>query len=145
MLPLPDLQRLLKTMNPVLNPGVFVFASVTSTANFDPGSAIAFVREPEGLSVVVEESAAIKAGLELHFRCAWITLSVNSDLEAVGLTAAFATALGNAGIPCNVVAGTHHDHLFVPVELATAAMTELLSLQRRANLASDQASTIRAE
>jgi hypothetical protein len=56
-------------------------------------------------------------------------LTVNSTLEAVGLTAAFATALGNSGIGCNVVAGAYHDHIFVPLELADAAMHVLRLLQ----------------
>ena len=52
-----------------------------------------------------------------------------SDLQAVGLTAAFASALGDAGISCNVVAGLHHDHIFVPVAQATQAVDVLLALQ----------------
>jgi len=145
MPPLPDLQLLLKSMDPVLNPGVFVFTTVASPASFDEGSAVAFVREPEGLSVVTEAAQTRKAGLTPCFRCAWITLSVHSDLEAVGLTAAVATALSNADIPSNVVAGTHHDHIFIPVDLASAAMTTLRALQQQAHPASDQASRIRAE
>jgi hypothetical protein len=54
---------------------------------------------------------------------------VLSDLEAVGLTAAFATALGDAGISCNVVAGLHHDHIFVSTQQADPAMATLLALQ----------------
>jgi hypothetical protein len=50
----------------------------------------------------------------------------------VGLTAAFSTALGQAGISCNVVAGIHHDHVFVPVEQAQMAMDVLDALQRSA-------------
>jgi hypothetical protein len=145
MPPLPDLQLLLKSMDPVLNPGVFVFATVASPASFDLGSAVALVREPEGLSVVMEEAQAGKAGLTPWLRCAWITLSVHSELEAVGLTAAVATALSNVDIPCNVVAGTRHDHIFVPVDLASTAMTTLRALQQQAHTASDQASSIRAE
>ena len=34
-------------------------------------------------------------------------------LAAVGLTVAFATAFGEAGLSCNVVAGYFHDHIFV--------------------------------
>lgn len=140
-----DLRTLLKSMDPVLNPGVYVFASLSAPASFDPGSAIAFVREPEGLSVVLEEAVARKAGLSSCFRCAWITLSVHSDLEAVGLTAAIATALGSAGIPCNVVAGTHHDHIFVPVEQADDAMKALRALQQGHEPVSGQPSVIRGE
>jgi hypothetical protein len=63
------------------------------------------------------------------FRAAWITLTVHSDLEAVGLTAAVSVALGAAGISCNVVAGTYHDHLFVPAQKAADAMAALRKLQ----------------
>lgn len=58
------------------------------------------------------------------------TLSVNSDLEAIGLTAASSAALGKAGISCNVVAGVNHDHIFVPIEQAGLAMQVLRALQK---------------
>jgi len=55
---------------------------------------------------------------------------VPSDLAAVGLTAAFAQALAAVGISCNVLAGAHHDHLFVPVDRATDALAALRALQQ---------------
>ncbi len=64
-------------------------------------------------------------GLEFTFVCAWITLKVNSALEAVGLTAAFSSALGDAGISCNVIAAYHHDHIFVPLQEAQKALEVL--------------------
>ena len=67
----------------------------------------------------------------MAFRSAWITLAVHSDLAAVGLTAAFARALGDAGVSCNVIAGVHHDHLFVPVDRAADALAALHALQAR--------------
>ena len=42
--------------------------------------------------------------------------------------AAVATALGDADIPCNMVAGFHHDHLFVPVKDAARALQVLREL-----------------
>ena len=116
-------------MNPILNPGTFVFASVKPGVSIEPELVLASIREPEGLSVIMNEAAAKNRNLEPLFKCAWITLSLNSDLQSIGLTAAFATALGNAGISCNVVAGACHDHIFVPVHLAEKAMHELRSLQ----------------
>ncbi|MEZ5421138.1 MAG: hypothetical protein R2708_27895 [Vicinamibacterales bacterium] len=99
----------------------------------DLDGVVALVRESEGLSVVVEEARAQRLGLEPALRCAWITLAVNSDLHAVGLTAAVAaSALGAAGVPCNVVAGTCHDHLFVPVALVHQALQALGALQAAA-------------
>lgn len=93
------------------------------------GDIVASVREPEGLSLIVEASVAARHALQPQWHCAWITLQVASDLQAVGLTAAFATALGDAGISCNVVAGLRHDHIFAAVEQATQAMHVLLALQ----------------
>ena len=127
--PLSDLGALMKNMRPRRVPGTYVFATVPAGRTIDPGAVVASIREPEGLSVVVEELAAGRHGLTPVFRCAWITLGVNSDLEAVGLTAAFATALARAGIGCNVVAGTHHDHIFVPLPRAQAALDALVALQ----------------
>jgi len=119
-------------MEPVQNPGVYVFACLPPDA--DPGALnpIATVRESEGLTVVVDEETAGKAGLHVLFRATWITLNVHSDLQAVGLTAAFAAALGNAGISCNVIAGAFHDHIFVPLASGDAAMAALWGLQRHA-------------
>ena len=59
---------------------------------------------------------------------AWITLTVHSSLEAVGLTAAVSKSLTEANISCNVVAAFHHDHIFVPVKDAERAMNELQKL-----------------
>lgn len=91
---------------------------------------VACVRESEGMSVILAEVDAIRLNVPIVFRAAWLTLSVHSDLSAVGLTAAVAAALARAGISCNVVAGTQHDHIFVPYEQADAAMTALLELQQ---------------
>ncbi|OON80666.1 hypothetical protein B1H18_12445 [Streptomyces tsukubensis] len=55
----------------------------------------------------------------------WITLRVRSALDAVGLTAAVATELAHAELSCNVVAGFHHDHLFVPYGRAEEAVALL--------------------
>ena len=53
---------------------------------------------------------------------------VHSSLAAVGFTAAFARALAQAGISGNVVAGVHHDHVFVPVDDAQRALEALHAL-----------------
>ena len=90
-------------------------------ASLEGIAAIATFREKEGLTVIVEEGEARKAGLTPLFRAAWITLTVHSDLNAIGLTAAFARALGEANISCNVVAAAFHDHIFVPADDAAMA------------------------
>jgi hypothetical protein len=129
MPPVSDLDLLIETMSPELNPGIFVFATLAVEERVDLPDLIALMREPEGVSVIVEEGVAARIGLTPVLRCAWITLNVNSDLQAVGLTAAFSAVLGQAGISCNVVAGINHDHVFVPLEQADAAMRELRALQ----------------
>lgn len=85
------------------------------------------VRESEGLTVVIEADEARARGLEF-FHCAWITLTVESELEAVGLTAVVAALLADEDIPCNVVAGVSHDHLFVPAKDGKRAVEALKGL-----------------
>ena len=130
--PISDLSQLLRSINPQLHDGVFVYSSIPEHNRLDGFTVVATVREPEGLSIILPEAEAQAAHLPCLFRCAWITLTVYSDLQAVGLTAAIAGALGNAGISCNVVAGAYHDHLFVPVERAEAALQTLRELQSAA-------------
>ena len=48
------------------------------------------------------------------------------------LTAAFATALGAAGISANVIAGFYHDHIFVGLADGERAMSVLRQLARDA-------------
>ncbi len=128
-----DLGVLLATMDPVLQPGRFVFAALPDVPAEVQATllqaAVSTVREVEGLSLVLPEDVARQHGLDACLRCAWITLTVHSDLQAVGLTAAVSTALAGAGIACNVVAGLRHDHLFVPADQASAALAVLRALQ----------------
>ena len=127
-----DLAVLIRSMGPELHPGVFAYCVVPKGSDVSVLSPVATVAESEGLTLVLPEEQAVQAGLAVRFRAAWITLTVHSDLEAVGLTAAFAGALGRAGISCNVIAGTYHDHIFVPVEKAQAALDALQALQQQA-------------
>ena len=124
-----DLRYLLRRMDPVLNAGTYVFATLPTSLGIAHDDIIASIREPEGLSVVVDERVAQREGLVPVFPCAWITLTVHSALDAVGLTGAFSVALGNAGISCNVVAGAFHDHIFVPRQRADDAISVLRALQ----------------
>jgi hypothetical protein len=116
-------------MEPVLQDSVYAYCVVPHGTDITAFSPVVTVREAEGLTLVVPEQQAIDAGLPVLFRAAWIMLTVHSDLQAVGLTAAFSGALGQAGISCNVVAGAHHDHLFVPVEQAQQSLSVLRRLQ----------------
>ncbi|WP_103258863.1 ACT domain-containing protein [Tabrizicola aquatica] len=117
-----DLAVLLRGMEPALHPEPYGFAVWEGALPFQP---FATVAEVEGLTVVA--ALADLGGGEAWAR---ISLTVHSDLAAVGLTAAFATALAAEGISCNVIAGVHHDHLFVQWDRREAAMAALQELSR---------------
>ena len=119
-----DLAELLRTMAPRAHAEPYAFVALRDD---DPLAADAFaiVREAEGPGAIVTLAAARRAGRRVDFVAARITLTVHSDLAAVGLTAAVATRLARAGIACNVVAGLRHDHLFVPWEDRDAALAAL--------------------
>jgi Uncharacterized protein conserved in bacteria len=131
--PISNLTTLLRSMEPVLHEGVYAYCTVPHDSEISAFAPVVTVREPEGLTLVLPEEQAIAAGLPVVFRAAWISLTVHSDLEAVGLTAAFSSTLGQAGISCNVVAGAFHDHVFVPVDQAQQAMAVLRTLQQDAS------------
>lgn len=124
-----DLGELLRQMNPVLYAGAWVFCVLPPEQSLADVSAIGWFREPEGVTVILEENVAQALNLSPVFRAAWLTLSVPSDLQAVGFTAAVSRALADVGIACNVIAAVHHDHLFVPVERGQDALNTLFALQ----------------
>lgn len=124
-----DLDRLLATMEPVIVPGEFVFVSVADEAI---AGALATVHEPEGITHVLPRALADELGHHYEFVAAWIMLTVQSALDAVGLTAAVSTVLAQGGISCNVVAGFHHDHLLVPSHQADESLRLLDALSRQA-------------
>ncbi|MFC6337292.1 ACT domain-containing protein [Pseudomonas sp. CCM 7891] len=126
------LATLLRSMSPHLNAGEYVFCTLPDYRIPDGCEVIGSFREQEGLTLIVERQQAEQAGLTYDYIAAWITLNVHSALEGVGLTAAFANALGQAGISCNVIAGYYHDHLFVGRGDAERAMNVLHQLAANA-------------
>jgi hypothetical protein len=125
-----DLGELLRGLSPRRNPGRYVFAQVAGGVPAG-GEPVVVVREDEGVTVVVAAEAADALGLPYAYVAAWITLEVHSALEAIGLTAAVAGALADAGISANVVAAFSHDHVFVPHDRADDAMRVLRDLSTR--------------
>lgn len=123
-----NLATLLATLDVQQRPGEYVFASVADDRlgglDFE-----ASLRESEGWSVVMHRARADHAGLAYDFIAAWLSLEVHSALTAVGLTAAVARVLAEAGIACNVLAGFHHDHLLVPHARAAEAMQRIRGLR----------------
>ena len=122
-----DLEELIRSMRPEARDGEFVIASVPALhVVWLPAEAV--IHEDEGPTVVLRREDADRFEIAYDFVAAWITLTVHSSLEAVGLTAAFSTALADAGISCNVLAGFHHDHLLVPADRRDDALEVLAAL-----------------
>ena len=116
--PVSDLAGMLAGMAPVLDARRWAFALVEGAP---PAEAFALIREDEGTTAILPDPGG---------GFARITLQVHSALDGVGLTATMATALAEAGIACNVVAGFHHDHLFIPVNRADDAFSLLEALSQ---------------
>lgn len=125
-----NLKILLQNMAPVHVPGQYVFCTLRKGQQLPLERTIGTFQEAEGRSVIVKKAVADEYGLLYEGLMAWISLSVHSSLEAVGLTAAVATALAGEDISCNVVAARYHDHLFVPVQDAGRALAILWELSR---------------
>lgn len=121
-----DLQRLLHGMAPRLQGLDWGFA----VANAVPPGIVPFatVAEEEGMTLIAPMAALRAAGLTPQGPFARITLTIHSALDAVGLTAAISSALAGAGISANVLAGFHHDHIFLPAADAVRAMAVLEGL-----------------
>lgn len=97
-----------RDLDPELHPEPYVYAVVSQV----PGGIAPFavIREDEGLTVVLPQADADRAGLRYDYVAARISLRLSSDLAAVGLTATVSRVLASAGISCNVIAGAAHDH-----------------------------------
>ena len=117
-----DLNKLLKTIKPELNAGDYVFCTVNEINPVNFNEVILTFKEQEGTTIIIKKELADSLNLKYSLVFAWITLTVHSSLEAVGLTAAFSSALSQQGISCNVVAAFFHDHLFVDKKDAEKAM-----------------------
>jgi uncharacterized protein len=123
-----NLQVLLKSMEPVLHPGEYVFCTLKDNTTLNLSEVVGTFVEQEGLTVILSREKADMHGWAYQFVASWITLTVHSALDAVGLTAAFSTALAKANMSCNVVAGVHHDHIFVDANDAARAVDVLRML-----------------
>jgi hypothetical protein len=124
-----DLDCILASLEVEPRPGLFTF--VTGEWPGLRAMARAVVIEEEGTTCVVPVADAVAAGAPVGFVAVWLTVTVWSALDGVGLTAAISTALASADVPCNVIAGFHHDHLLVPADRADEAIRVLRQLSSR--------------
>ena len=122
-----DLNRLLKSMKPEHNSGDYVFCKIENLEKVNLNDIEMFFKEKEAITLILKKEIAESLHLEYSVAMSWITLTVHSSLEAVGLTAAFSKALSENGISCNVVAAYYHDHIFVSNKEVEKAMKILNS------------------
>lgn len=124
-----NLNKLLESMTPVCDKVMYGFATLPlkdfQKLSFMPKC---MFQEAEGITVIATIDELVDNNIECMGPFACITLTIHSSLEAVGLTAAFATALGDAKISANVVAAYYHDHIFVAWEDRDNAITTLNAL-----------------
>ncbi|MBP1164517.1 hypothetical protein JOE44_001401 [Chryseobacterium sp. PvR013] len=126
-----DLSVLIQNMEPVLNTGEFVFCTVETLNGIpDMEKILFFFREHEAITIVLKRTIADEWKMPYSYISSWITLTIHSSLEAIGLTAAFANALKKENISCNVVAAYFHDHIFIAKEDAEKAMEALIALKK---------------
>lgn len=126
-----NLRELIEKMEPELNTGEYVFSTLKSADHINRKFILGEFKEKEGVTLILEKSKADELKLSYEFIASWITLSVHSDLNAVGLTAAFSNALAQKKISCNVISGYCHDHIFVPKEDEKKALKALKELSKK--------------
>ena len=129
-----DTHAMIAGMSPVAVPGRWHFCFLPADdARCDRlrGVARATLAEAEGWSLILDDATAQAEALASDLPMIQISLQVHSALDGVGLTAAISEVLAGAGIPCNIVAGYHHDHCFVPTAKAEDA---LMLLCKRAEI-----------
>jgi hypothetical protein len=128
-----NLQTLLQHMQPELQDGIFVFATLPADARIpDTIGPLLTFREREGTTLVLPREEADSIALSWQFASRLITLNVHSALDAVGFLAAITARLAEAGISVNAVSAFHHDHLFVPVDKADKAVALLQAMSGQA-------------
>lgn len=121
-----NLRSLLQHMQPELQDGIFVFATLRADSKIPAGiNPLLTFREREGTTLVMLREEADSIGLSWQFAARLITLNVHSALDAVGFLAAITTRLADAGISVNAVSAFYHDHLFVPSDKADEALALL--------------------
>jgi hypothetical protein len=126
-----DLKVLLRSMKPKLIDDEFVFCTMHekrfSELKIKP---LLVFKEKEGTTLVLEKEIADANSLPYSGSWALITLTVHSDLQAVGFLAKITEKLAENGISVNVVSAYYHDHLFVPFGKAEKTIQILEELSK---------------
>lgn len=120
--PVSDLNTLLSTLALDLRPGVWAFETTPEPVLLN--GAIMLFAEREGWTQIRPATPGDLA----NNRWCWIELAVYSDLHAVGFIAEISRILAQNALPCNVVAGFNHDHLFIPEDQCARAVEVLQAI-----------------
>jgi hypothetical protein len=123
-----DLPTLLRNATPSLHPAEFVFCTRPDQLLPNGLHVHGTFHEAEGLTLIVEQTEAVRHAMEFAFPCRMISLNVHSALDAVGFLAAVMAALAARGISTNAVSAFYHDHLFVPRDRGDEALSILREL-----------------
>ena len=125
-----NLDILLKNMKPFLHDDTYVF--LTSTTGFsqeEKNKSIMVFKETEGETLIIKEVLITANNSANKDIWAMITLTIHSDLNAVGFLAVITSKLAKKGLPVNAVSAFYHDHLFVPWNQKHNAINSLREIQ----------------
>lgn len=127
-----NLDKLIKEMKPILFKEDYVFCTLPekqfTTLNL---KLLLIFKEEEGITFIIEKKTAELNSFQYSGVWSLITLTVHSDLSAVGFLARITAALAKAEISVNAVSAYYHDHLFVPTEKADKAMKVLKEMTQK--------------
>ncbi|MFW9957443.1 MAG: ACT domain-containing protein [Candidatus Odinarchaeota archaeon] len=122
-----NLEFLLENLAPEIVSGEYVFVAVSEEILKELSDiAILIFREKEAITVIVQKEIADAHSLLYEDTWGLITLSVHSNLSAIGFLAEITQVLARARLSVNVVSAYHHDHLFVPYDRTSEAHSILL-------------------
>lgn len=127
-----NLKTLIREMKPQVVPGEFVFCSIREDELESLNLPKLVFQEPEGITIIVTKEVANQNGLSYESTWGLISLTVHSNLEAVGFLAVVTNHLAKAGVSVNAVSAYHHDHLFVPYGRTDEVVVLLNGLSKQA-------------
>jgi hypothetical protein len=96
------------------------------------GSVVAVFREDEGLTAVfsddVKDDVASLSEKPVVGPFALITMTAETDLNAIGILAKITAAMAKEKIAVNAFSAYHHDHILVPYDKRDKALAILRSM-----------------
>jgi hypothetical protein len=127
---------MLAGMTPRLTGGEFTFCTMQDAELIARALALVAGSGKRGTTFILALTEVRKRGFSGAKPMRRIRLEMFSALNG-GLAVGIATAPAQENIPCNMVAGYHHDPVFVPAALAERAEAVLINVAARAQLRSD--------